>query len=276
MPPDPELLDEQACRERAFALWLDERDEAAMDRAVFAFCTRDPEEGDSPIDGPTLLFHGALGSFEVARETGLVVDFAAALAPLRISQWAADDTPLSDDERLQLAAEAAEIGLEEARQRAEDFAARHHPGFRVRNFQPLPDAGMRLLGDEASYSFGWCEEAKDGEVAVYPNVICVELHPVAAQVCAFSASDLVLAEYQPAEIPEEQARLQATACFQSSLDAGSVRLAREPQAGLTILPAPDRLSGRLVWSVRLELVGKTHSLRSVLLDARTGALLRKS
>ncbi len=271
-----ELLDEQACRERAFALWLDGRGEAALDRAVFEFCTRDPEEADSPIDGPTLVFSGELGTFEVARESGLVVDYAGSLAPLRVPQWGPDDAPLSDSERLRQAADAAEFGLEEARQLAEDYAARHHSGFRARNFQPQPDGGMRLLGDEASYSFAWCEEARDGEVAVFPNTISVEVHPLEGVVSAYTASNLVLVERQPAEVPEEQARKDAIACFQASLDAGSVRLGSEPLAGLTILPAADRLSGRLAWSVRLELVGKTHSLRSVLLDARSGELLRKS
>lgn len=258
------LLDEAECRERAYSGWLDCGPAGSTDRALFFERTGGGEARTSDIDGPVFSFCGEWGTCEVSRESGLLVELVSSERALVVDPWDPVGRPRSRHEQEQQVCERARLSLEEAHERARAYAVRQHPGLSNRVFEEI-SRGISIVGEHAAYSFAWKEVPGEGQVAVFPNLVSVDVHPCSGRVTAYHGSDLVLFDPAPPPVTESRAVAVAAARHRGARDSAV--------ASLTVLPGPDRRTGRTVWVVRLPVSGKTRGFRAVTVDAYSAELL---
>lgn len=200
-------------------------------------------------DGPGKLTVG------VSR-AGRVVSYNAFDQGFRIDAWNPDGTPRSQEEMDEERADRTNFTPEQLEERALRFLRHAYRDFDERRFVRYRSHARRW--SPILHSFGWQEQAPDGVLAVYPNLIQVDMNPETGEVVMYLATDVEEVVLEPPPIAGPRAE--------------ELALAEHPGA-----PVEQRLLSlilkqgvaRTVWV--LELGGERPAL--VLVDAVTGELL---
>ena len=215
------------------------------------------------------------GTYMISTADGTVFEATPNVPTLRIRIHDGAGKRLSREELIKQVREKAGLPLEEALAKGTDYVKARYNDFEKRNFR-LTKREIRFMGRVASYEFVWREKPGKDEVAVFENKISVCMNPETGRITSYMATDLRLRTTDPPKVDKPRALAAARKGVEGLLKKDSgFSLVGKPKISLSLIPNPDRKSGRLVWTAVFRFKGKATLIRGVQIDAATGEVIRR-
>lgn len=221
-------------------------------RSELEGCDTLVERVDPRAGGP--LRELVLDGFSLAiAPDGTVVEYEASDGPFRVRTLDAGGRPRTAADMAEEVEARTRFREEELRARAEAFVAERYPGWAERRFTLVES--RRITRSPVEHVLVYVEEPRDGQLAVYPDLVRVVLNPETGEVTTYMATNVRASVDAPPPLAEADARRRAAEARPGEAVA---------RVELTMIVKQGR--ARAVWLVGLE------SGDLVLVDAETGEL----